>query len=310
MKIARNLLFGTIATAFLIAQPGISSSLPNAAGVPTQIVVTVQPVRGAAAPEKLQADDLAVTVDKTPARVLRSERLTGDLARTQLYILLDDSTRSSSLGIQLPELKAFVRSLPATTEVAIGYMRNGTAAKTQDFTSDHNRAADSLRLPQGLPGGNGSPYFALSDLAKHWPSEQSSERRVVLMLTDGVDRYYDNSIVEDPYVDAAIHDSLKQGLIVYSIYVRDTGLYDRGAQTTLFAQSRLGMVSDQTGGYAYFQDFTDPVSVKPFLNDFQNRLDHQYRITVQAFNAGIQPVQIRSELPTVKMQGPTRVFVR
>lgn len=187
------------------------------------MVVTVQPVHGGNAPQTLGADDLAVTVDKTPARVLRSERLSGDLAQMQLFILLDDSTRSSGLGIQLPELKAFVRSLPATTQVAVGYMRNGAAAIAQGFTTDHEKAASSLRLPLAAPGENGSPYFALSDLAKHWPSKESVGRRVVLMLTDGVDRYYDNSIVDDPNVDASIHDALKQNLIVYSIYLRDAG---------------------------------------------------------------------------------------
>lgn len=87
-------------------------------------------------------------------------------------------------------------------------------------------------------------------------------------------------------------------------------LYDRGGRTSLFAQSRLGLVTDQTGGYSYFQDFTDPVSIKPFLSDFENRLDHQYQVTIQAFNKGVQSVQVRSELPGVKIQGPTRIYVR
>jgi hypothetical protein len=129
------------------------------------------------------------------------------------------------------------------------------------------------------------------------------------MLTDGVDRYYDNSMVDDPYVDAAVHEALKANVMVYSIYLRDAGLYDRGGRTTLFAQSRLSQVSEQTGGYAYFQDFTDPVSIAPFLQDFQNRLGHQYQVTIQALNKGLQPVQVHSELPGVKIQGPTRIYV-
>jgi hypothetical protein len=296
-----------------IAAPPIST--PNAAGVPTQLVVTAIPERGGAVPENLGADDLAVTLNKAPARILRTERLAGNQANMQLFILLDDSLRASALGTQLPELKAFVASLPPTTEVAIGYMRNGIFSLTQSFTTDHAQAANALRLPMSIPGGNGSPYFVLSDLAKKWPSPQSNRavtpRRVVLMLTDGVDRYYDNSEVDDPYVDESIHDALKQGLLVYSIYIRDTGLYDLGNRVTLFAQSRMTQVSEETGGYAYFQDFTNPVSVQPFLNDFSNRLEHQFEITVAApSHKGFERAEVRSELPGLKIQGPTRVYVQ
>lgn len=227
----------------------------------------------------------------------------------QLFILLDDSSRSSGLGIQLPELKKFVAALPSSTEVAVGYMRNGTFGLVQGFTPDHQKAAESLRLPQAVPGGNGSPYFALSDLAKHWPSDQAADRRAVLMLTDGVDRYWDNSIEDDPYADQAVKEALKQGVMVYSIYLRDAGLYDRGDWTTVFAQSRLNQVSEQTGGHAYFEDFTDPVSVQPFLNDFENRLGRQYEVTVAALKKGEQRLQIRSEMRGVKIEGPTRVYL-
>jgi hypothetical protein len=309
MTIGQNLVVGMIAVAFVAANPGISASNPNA-GIPTQMVVTVISAPGVQPPESLGADDLAVRLGQAPARVIGSARLAGALADMQLFVLLDDSTRSASLGLQLPELKTFLESLPQTTQVAVGYMRNGSFSLAQGFTLDHETAAGSLRLPLAVPGENGSPYFALSDLVKHWPSKESTSRRAVLMLTDGVDRYYDNSSVEDPYVDEAIHDALKQGVLVYSIYLRDAGLYDRGGQTTLFAQSRLSMVGQATGGCAYFQDFTDPVTIAPFLNDFQNRLNHQFQVTVEAINErGVQPVQVRSELRGVKIQGPTRVYV-
>jgi hypothetical protein len=39
-----------------------SSSLPNAADVPTQIVVTAVPASGVRPPDNLEADDLAVTL--------------------------------------------------------------------------------------------------------------------------------------------------------------------------------------------------------------------------------------------------------
>jgi hypothetical protein len=131
------------------------------------------------------------------------------------------------------------------------------------------------------------------------------------MLTDGVDRYYGSATMDDPYVDEAIHDSLKQGVMVYSIYLRGAGLYGRGEWATNFAQSRLSDVSQETGGHAYFQDFTDPVTISPFLSDFQDRLDNQYEVSIETFNEkGVQLVKVRTELPGLKIEGPTHVYVR
>jgi hypothetical protein len=274
------------------------------------MVVTVRPGTNHSEAGPVEASDIKVELGGTSTPVIGLKRLAGNLADMQLFVLLDDSTRSSSLGTQLPELKRFMESLPATTQIAVGYMRNGSFGMVQTFTADHQKAADALRLPLGIPGGNASPYFALTDLAKHWPSKEPADRRAVLMLTDGVDRYYGNAMVDDPYVDEAIHDTLKNGVMVYSIYLRGAGVYGRGEWSTNFAQSRLMDVSDETGGHAYFQDFTDPVSIAPFLKDFEERLSNQYQVTIQPLNGkGIQPVKVRTELPGVKIQAPTRVYV-
>jgi hypothetical protein len=311
MKTKQSVVTGMIAVALMAANPGISASSPDAARVPAQMVITVRPGSDGSRPKSLEVGDLAVLQDKTPAPVVRLQRLAGDLADMQLFVLLDDSTRSSSLGAQLPELKTFLESLPATTQVAVGYMRNGTFGLAQSFTADHQQAANALRLPAAMPGENGSPYFALSDLVAHWPSKQTTGRRTVLMLTDGVDRYYGTADMDDPYVDAAMHGALKEGVMVYSIYLRGAGLYGRGAWVTTFAQSRLTEVSGETGGYAYFQGMTDPVTISPFLKDFQDRLDNQYRVTFQALqNKGVQPVKLRTELPGLKVESPTHIYVR
>jgi hypothetical protein len=311
MKIEQGVVSGMIAVALVAVNPGISASVPNATGVPTQIVITVRPVPGGSRPEGLEAGDLTVLRGNTPEPVVRLQRLAGELADMQLFVFLDDSTRSSSLGIQLPELKTFLESLPASTQVAIGYMHNGTFALAQAFTADHHKAVSALRLPVAIPGGNGSPYFALSDLVEHWPSKQSTDRRSVLMLTDGVDRYYSTASMDDPYVDAAIRAALKEGVMVYSIYLRGAGLYGHSGWATNFAQSRLIEVSQETGGYAYFQGFTDPVTISPFLKDFQDRLENQYQVTIEALNEkGVQPVKLQTEVPGLKIQGPTHIYVR
>jgi hypothetical protein len=299
-----------IAAIFATASPAVSAPLPNTTGVPIQIVITVRSAPRGGLPGSLVGGDVTVQQGDTQAAVVGLQRLVGGLADMQLFVLLDDSTRSSSLGTQLPELKTFLASLPATTQVAVGYMRNGSFALAQAFTADHQKAVGALRLPVALPGENGSPYFALSDLAKHWPSKQSTGRRAVLMLTDGVDRYYGTAVVDDPYVDAAIHDTLKEGVMVYSIYLRGAGDYGRSDWQTTIAQSRLIDVSEETGGYAYYLGFTDPVTISPFLKDFQDRLANQYQMTIAGLNKkGVQPVKLRTEAPGLKVQGPTHIYV-
>jgi hypothetical protein len=222
MKIQREWVFAaTVAVALALAIPNLPASAPDGTGLPSQMVVTVRPAHpGAAAPASLRAPDVMIAQGNTNMPVLQLQRLAGQFADMQLFVFLDDSTRTASLGTQLPELKQFVNSLPATTQAAVGYMHNGTFALAQAFTADHRQAVNALRLPTGMPGENGSPYFALSDLAKHWPSNQATDRRAVLMFTDGVDRYYDLSSVDDPYVDAAVRDALKGGIAVYSVYLR------------------------------------------------------------------------------------------
>lgn len=301
---------GILTLVLLGARPGISGSNPNSPTL-TQTIVTVLPVPGITSPSTLEPSDFSVHHGNTPAHISGVERLSGDQADMQLFILLDDSTRSASLGTQLGELKTFLSSLPPSMQVGVGYMRNGTVATMQSFTTDHQKAAAGLRLPMAVPGENGSPYFVLTDLAKHWPSKETTRRRVVLMLTDGVDPYYGTSIIDDPYVDTAMHEALKDGVMVYSIYLRGAGLYGNGSWVTTTAQSRLSEVSKETGGNAYFQGMTDPVSISPFLKDFEDRLDHQYKLTIEAWSSkGVQPVKVRTELPGVKIEAPSQIYVR
>lgn len=302
---------GIFALMFAAGHPGISATMPDAARVPVQMVVTVEPSQGGARAPVLEPGELTVLENRIRVPVTGAQRLTGDMAGMQLLVLLDDSTRSSSLGTQLPDLKRFVESLAATTEVSIGYMQNGRAVLTQPFTTDHHKAAAAVRLGNAIPGENGSPYFVLSDVVRHWPSAENATRRAVVMFTDGVDRYYTSSIVDDPYVDAAIHDAQKVGVMVYSVYLRGAGFYGRGSFSTNIAQSRLMEVSQETGGYAYFEGFTDPVTIQPFLRNLQQRLDNQYLVTIAARNEkGFQPIKVQSELPGLKLSAPAQIYVR
>ena len=215
--------------------------------------------------------------------------LRGARSGLQLVVLLDDSSRGN-LGLQFNDIRSFVNGLPPAAQVAIGYMRNGTPNLVQNFTSDHAQAVKSLRLPSGVAGGNGSPYFCLSDLVKHWPGGNSNVRREVIMVTDGVDRYSGARFdPENPYVQAATSDAQKAGVIVYSIYYRGAGRYDRSGLVTDGGQNYLTQVSGATGGKVYLEGFGNPVSFAPFLSDIQRKLQNQYELSfVSTAKPGLQ----------------------
>jgi VWFA-related protein len=234
--------------------------------------------------------------------------LRGARSGLQLVVLLDDSSRGN-LGLQLNDIRSFLSGLPPTVQVAIGYMRNGTPNLVQNFTNDHAQAAKALRLPQGIAGGNGSPYFCLSDLVKHWPGGKKDVRREVIMVTDGVDRYSGGRFDPDnPYVRAATSDAQKAGVIVYSIYYRGAGGFDRSALATDGGQNYLTQISGDTGGKVYLEGFGNPVSFAPFLSDIQRKLQNQYELTfVSTAKPGLQQLRVKTNQPNTSLQFPARV---
>jgi hypothetical protein len=234
--------------------------------------------------------------------------LRGERSGLQLVVLMDDSS-GGNLGLQLNDIKSFLTGLPPTTQVAIGYMRNGTPNLVQNFTSDHAQAAKALRLPAGIGGSNGSPYFCLSDLVKHWPGGDSNVRREVIMVTDGVDRYSGARFdPENPYVRAATSDAQKAGVIVYSIYYRGAGRFDRSALVTDGGQNYLTQVSGDTGGKVYLEGFGNPVSFAPFLSDIQRKLQNQYELTfVSTAKPGLQNIRVKTSQPNTTLQWPARI---
>jgi hypothetical protein len=304
MTLMRSISYSLLPAVALSSSFLYAASTRNDVSTSAEAIITVQQSRGADS-VTLSAEDVKVYQGKTPVQVTSLQALRGEHSGMQLFIYLDESTGSSVLGTRLPELKSFVRALPATTQVGIGYMRNGGFSLAQPFTTDHNEAVDSIRLSQGLPGINGSPYFALSYLAKHWPSKDPVERRAVLMLTDGVDRYYDNTSNYDPYVDAAIKDAQHLGILVYSIYLRGSGLYPAGTWNISMGQSRLDQLCQATGGQAYFEGLTSPVSLTPYLDKLNKALGSQYKVTfVATDNRGLQKLVVKTEVPAVKIIAP------
>jgi hypothetical protein len=303
--IANAFLTAAIAAISVGIGPSAVAQTENTAGQ-AQVVVTVNADKAQpAAP--LQQGDITVKVKGRSADVVGLTAIKDATAPTQLVFMFDESARSY-LALQFPDLKKFIEGLPASTSVAVAYMSNGRAVMAQKLTADHKLAADSLRLTNGIPGITGSPYFCLSDLAKHWPSQEKA-RRVVFMVTNGEDPYYRSRDLQDPYVAAAIQDSQKANLLVYSIYFRNTFGGGPNSFSTLMGQSYLQHVADATGGQFYSMAMSSPVSFQPFLKQFKQSLERQYLLTFAAGNTGWQFVQVRSKAKGLKLTAPKAIYV-
>jgi hypothetical protein len=233
----------------------------------------------------------------------------------QIAILIDDGL-SRNAGIQLNDLKAFATSLPASTELLVGYMRNGTVDIAAPFSTDHEAAAKAFRIPMGIPGESASPYFCLSDFVKRWPGDSGEglhKARFVMMLTNGVDPYNGSTRLsnqDSPYVQAAIDDSERAGVAVYSIYYRDSGF--RGGMGTVSGQSYLAQVADATGAETYYEGLGNPVSLTPFLKQFTHAISETYVATFNApADAGgrehLVRLKMSTDVPKLKLRHPDQV---
>lgn len=289
------------------AQP---QQAPSEEGVPTHLVVTAEPRKGSTVPVVNQ-DDVLVYEGHTRNKVTEWIPATGDHAALDLFLLIDDSS-SETLGTQLEDIKKFIQSQPETTKVGVAYMQNGIARVLQDLTSDHAAAAKTVRLPQGIGGANASPYFSLSDLVKRWPDD-GAPRRAVMMITDGIDRYYGEFNLQDPYLEAAIDDALRARVMVSAIYEPAAGHFGHSYWESYWGQLYLSDVAEQTGGEAYYIGMTGaPVSFTPYFDQVANRLSHQYLLTFLAQRpkkAGWQSIRLNCEQPNVDLVAAKRVWV-
>ena len=278
-----------------------------ATGVPAHLVVTVEARHGKDVPV-IHREDVTAYQGKERGTVTDWLPLQGDHAGLDFFVLLDDAS-STSLGSQLEDLRQFILGQPATTSIAVGYMRNGTVDIVQNFTTDHAAAAKSLRLPFGSAGASASPYFSIVDLIKRWP--ESAVRREILMVSDGIDRY-GGAGPTDPYVDSAVEQAQKAGVIVFTIYANGVGHWGHSFWRTNWGQNYLAQIADETGGESYFLGLETPVSFSPYLDDLSHRLNHQYLLTFLAKpekKAGLQGVRLRTEVSNAELVSADRVWV-
>jgi len=99
----------------------------------------------------------------------------------------------------------------------------------------------------------------------------------VLLLSDGVDPENRRFDPDDPYVQSAINDSVRAGLVVYTLFGSTAPSADDSSITVNGGQSLLNELTDATGGYSYWAGTGNPVTFKPFFDD----LDSDSRVSTR-----------------------------
>jgi hypothetical protein len=279
------------AGALLLAVPVFAQNEGQGQG---QAVVTVLPAHGET-PASLTQQDLSAKVNGKVTAITNFTPLRGANDRLELVVMMDSGARTS-MGTQFGEISDFVKNLPPDAKVTLAYMENGIARLSGPLTTDHTAALKGLHIPAGFPGSDASPYMCLSDLARRWPSNDRSARREVVMISDGVDYYDARFDPQDPYMQAAITDSVRSGLVVYSIYWQNQGRFDRTRLANASGQNLLLEVTQATGGNSYWMGLGNPVSFRPFFQDLQRRLQNQYEVSFST------PLKNKPEVDSLKLK--------
>jgi hypothetical protein len=295
--------------------------------VPVHVVISDMAVRGDAELPRLRQEEVKVKQGKTFLQVTQLIPAQGENATLQLVILIDD-TLDTSVGNNLTDLKEFIKAQPSSTVISVGYMANAGVNMVQNFTADHEQAANAVRLPRGAFSTMDSPYLSLISLAKGW--QQQNVRREVLMVTDGIDRLrgetpqasrlgpnfgapvYHSMPTISVDANSASEISQRYNVIVHSIYSPGVGRAGRSSWDLELGLSGLTKIANETGGECYSLGTSNLVSFKPYLERFQKTLNNQYYLVFLATpkkKAGLQRVNIQTEASNSEIAAPDNVWV-
>ena len=270
----------------------------------TTFTVTAVAKKGAELPVVTKSDvQLMVNKQRAPiADWQRGEKL-------YLAVLIDDSLEAI-VANQWDELRAFFQAQPDTTYIAVAYARNGSAMLAQDFTNDHQLAAKALRIPLGFGAAFSSPYLALQDLMKRWPTP-SQDRHSILLISSGFDDFRGTLTPTSPDLDTTVEHAQKQNINVWSIYYPDTRHRSRNFRGW-YGQLNLSELAEETGAESFFLGFEPPVTFKPYLDELATHLKNQYLLTFEGDGGAkgrFESARVSTELSGVEFFSANRAFL-
>ena len=241
------------------------------------IPVTVRLPEKTTQSEVLYLDALQVFEDGDRQEIL-STRGAGRSPMTLAVLIQDDLVSTASNEIK--GIADFIRRLPPGSRVMVAYLRSGSIQVRQKFTGDLERAAKSLRIPVSSPAfAPYSPFDSTREALMRFAS-QPVGRRAVLLISDGIDisRGVEGSAPGNGFdLQRAINEAQRLGVAVYSIYEPTAGSSNQWLIGN--GQGSLGRLSSETGGRAFFEGTSAPVSIDRFLRDVDTLLSRQFALT-------------------------------
>src|SRR5580693_8567281 len=153
-----------------VAAVGLSTSAVLAHGAPQanagSVTVTVTATgKDQSAPPAVPANSVVVKQDGKAAKIISWEPVNGGKTGLDLAVLIDDSV-SQKASVQLKDIGEFLRTLSLDARVEVAYANYGAAKIEQEFTTDHEKAAKGIRIPNALPGSANGVYDSFGELIK------------------------------------------------------------------------------------------------------------------------------------------------
>jgi hypothetical protein len=216
---------------------------------------------------------VAVSFASTDAREAARVREPLNIA----ILIQDDLT--SQVGNELGVTREFIRSLPSGSRVMVGYITAGSLQVRQPFTTDLNRAANSLRIPIASTSASAyNPYVEVIEALKKFDSSWKGHS-AVLLVSDGLDtsRGFDATAAGHTIdIDRTIKEANRRDVAIYSFYAPSVGLTSHSYLAASYGQSSLNRVAGETRGRAFFQGMTGFVTFDSYFNRLRTELNRQY----------------------------------
>ena len=256
---------------------------------------------------ELQNIDLSIHEDGEPQTIISLRGIGTNTPITIAVLIQEDLV--PSVGNEIKDLAEFIRKLPKSSRVMVGYVRTGSLQVKQRFTNDLEKAASSLRPPLGVASASPyNPYVEVIEALKRFEG-QPLGRRAILLVSDGLDisRGVDSSSpTQSVDLQRALNESQRRGVAIYSFYAPSLLIASK-PDFILNAQSSLQRLSDETGGIAFFQGTGAPVSFVPFIRELDVSLQKQAALTFLSthLGKGFHRIEVKSSTPGVRVAYPS-----
>lgn len=295
-------LVATLGCLSLVTSVGGQDGRQRGPAKPVTVPVTIS-LRDSK-PVEMRIVDYLLREDGEMQTIL-SQRTPTESPLTLAILFQDDLV--SSVSSEARGIADFVRNQPGGSRVMVGYIRQGSLEVRRKFTNELDRAAQSVRPPLGLASASPfNPFVEVIEGLRRFDS-QPLGRRAMIVISDGLDvsRGVDSSNAGQSLdLQRAITEAQRRSVAIYSIFVPSIG--SAGQNLNLNGQGCLERLSSETGGRAFFQGISAPVSFDPFLKEINTLLGKQIALTYLSThpNKGFHKLDIKPLERDVEIRHP------